>query len=75
MSSAEQKSGAEAGLGPHSAFVVQFRRGTELNTGAISGRVEHVVSGRVAHFQSLDELMAFVRRVLSAGGDSHADGI
>lgn len=75
MSSAEQKSGVEAELGPHSAFVIQFHRGTELSGGTVSGRVEHVVSGRVARFQSLDELMAFVRRVLGTMGDSHAGDI
>jgi hypothetical protein len=29
------------------------------------GRVEHVLSGQVAHFQSLNELLAFVARVLA----------
>jgi hypothetical protein len=29
------------------------------------GRVEHVVSGQVAHFHSLAELLAFMTRVLT----------
>lgn len=72
MSSTEEQSGAEAELGRRSAFVVQFRQATALEAGTISGRVEHVVSGRVAHFGSLDELMTFVRRVLRANQDSAA---
>jgi hypothetical protein len=30
----------------------------------MAGRVEHVVSGKAARFQSLDELVAFMREVL-----------
>jgi hypothetical protein len=29
------------------------------------GRVEHVVSGQATHFDSLEELLAFMRRVLT----------
>jgi hypothetical protein len=49
---------------PAQAFVVQFGRDTALDTGRMAGRVEHVVSGRVARFQSLDELVAFMTQVL-----------
>ena len=49
---------------PAQAFVVQFGRETALDTGRMAGRVEHVVSGRVARFQSLDELLAFMTTVL-----------
>jgi hypothetical protein len=49
---------------PAQAFVVQFRRETVVDTGRIAGRVEHVVSGKVARFQSLDELMAFMTEML-----------
>ncbi len=50
---------------PAQAFVVQFGRETDLDTGRLAGRVEHVVSGKVARFQSVDELMAFMTEVLS----------
>ena len=30
------------------------------------GRVEHVVSGQAAHFATLEELLAFMTRVLAA---------
>jgi len=50
---------AEAPLPPHRAFVVQFRSGR-----ALGGRVEHVVSGRVARFRSLAELGTVVKQLL-----------
>ena len=51
---------------PTQAFVVQFGRETAVDTGRLSGRVEHVVSGKVARFESLDELVAFMTEVLRA---------
>jgi hypothetical protein len=30
------------------------------------GRVEHVVSGQMTHFHSLEELAAFIKRVLAS---------
>jgi len=50
---------------PQWAFVVQFRAETEVERRAWSGRVEHVVSGQATHFQSLEELLAFIARVLA----------
>jgi hypothetical protein len=29
------------------------------------GRAEHVVSGRATHFETLDELLGFIQRVLA----------
>ena len=49
---------------PTQAFVVQFGRETAVDSGHLVGRVEHVVSGKVARFQSLDELVAFMTAVL-----------
>jgi hypothetical protein len=49
---------------PTQAFVVQFGRETVVDTGRLAGRVEHVVSGKVSRFQSLDELVAFMTEVL-----------
>ncbi len=42
------------------AFVVQFHREADPGAGRFLGRIEHVVSGRVGHFQSLEELVALV---------------
>jgi hypothetical protein len=33
----------------------------------VAGRVEHVVSGQATHFASLEELLAFIVRVLAQG--------
>ena len=49
---------------PAQAFVVQFGRETAVDTGHMVGRVKHVVSGKVARFQSLDALIAFMTAVL-----------
>jgi hypothetical protein len=46
-------------LSPHWAFVVQFRA-TPGGPAYTAGRVEHLVSGRTAHFQSLEELSAYL---------------
>ena len=48
------------------AFVVQFGAETAVEGGQFLGRVEHIVSGAVAHFHTLDELWDFMRQVLAA---------
>jgi hypothetical protein len=50
----------------HWAFVVHFRTNTDLPQGRIGGRVEHVVSGQSTHFDSLEELLAFMAQVLAS---------
>ena len=52
-------------LSVHRAFVVHFRLSTNLARGPIEGRVEHVVSGQSTHFDSLEELLTFLARVLT----------
>jgi hypothetical protein len=54
-------------LSPRRAFVVQFREGTGDTPDMFVGRVEHVVSGRAAHFHSARQLNRFMRRMLNAG--------
>jgi len=56
----------ESPLSPYRAFVVQFRKETEVARGRVSGRVEHVVSGQATHFASLEELLTFIGQVLAA---------
>jgi hypothetical protein len=51
-------------LSPQYAFVVQWATDTHIEAGRIHGRVEHVVSRQATHFTSLDELLAFMARVL-----------
>jgi hypothetical protein len=47
------------------AFVVLFRAGTDVAAHHCDGRLEHVASGRVTHFQSVEELAALLRRWLT----------
>lgn len=57
-----------AGPGPlsvHYALLVHFRVGSDVAHGRLAGRVEHVVSGQATHFSSLEELLAFMARVLT----------
>ena len=49
----------------HRAFVVQFRAEAQVQCGHFAGRVEHVVSGQAMHFASLEELLAFMTKVLT----------
>ena len=53
---------------PERAFVVEFSSGGETSRKEyLSGRVEHVVSGRAARFASAGELLDFVHGVLRSG--------
>ena len=60
-----QQHTGKAPLSVHWAFVVHFRLSTNIAQGQIEGRVEHVVSGQSTHFDSLEELLAFMGRVLA----------
>jgi hypothetical protein len=51
------------------AFVVHLRPGARPEQGQVAGRVEHIASGRSAHFGSLPELLAFLGRVLGTLGE------
>ena len=51
-------------LPPQGAFVVQFGSDTDPAAHRLSGRVEHVVSGRASRFESLEALLDFIARVL-----------
>jgi hypothetical protein len=46
------------------AFVVQVHADAKVEQGQWQGRVEHVVSYQATRFQSLDELLAFIVKVL-----------
>jgi hypothetical protein len=45
------------------AFVVQPHADADLEQGQWQGRVEHLVTYQVTHFQSLEELQAFLVRM------------
>jgi hypothetical protein len=57
-----------APLSRHWAFVVQLREGTALTPEALHGRVEHIESGQAMHFSSVEDLLAFMTRVLRQRG-------
>jgi hypothetical protein len=48
------------------AFVVQLRGDANLAQGDFRGRVEHLVSMQATHFESIEELIAFIGRVVAA---------
>lgn len=52
------------------AFVVQLSAEADMERKRVEGRVEHVISGRATHSQTLQELTAFMRRVL---GDTSSE--
>jgi hypothetical protein len=56
----------ESPLSPHRAFVVQLREQADVEQGRWAGRVEHVTSGQATHFQSLEEMVTFIRAVLAS---------
>ena len=55
-------------LSVHTAFVVHFRRNTDIAHDRIAGRVEHVVTGQRQQFASLEELLRFIAQILN---DTH----
>ena len=54
-----------APLSVQHAFVVHFRVNSEVAQGRVAGRVAHLASGQSTHFASLEELLAFMGRVLA----------
>jgi len=46
------------------SFVIQFCVDGEIQPELMAGRIEHIASSRTAHFQSLEELLTFINRVL-----------
>ena len=55
---------SQPSLPTNRVFVVQFRTPPPGAPARYDGRVEHLVSGQVARFHSLEELLAFMIRVL-----------
>jgi hypothetical protein len=53
-------SDAHPSLPTNRAFVVQFRLPAAGAAPTYAGRVEHVVSGEIRRFQSLEELLEFM---------------
>jgi hypothetical protein len=47
------------------AFVLQLAPETDAAHGVFAGRVDHVASGRSQRFQTMEQVLAFVTRVLT----------
>mgnify|MGYP003393967777 CR=1 FL=1 len=47
------------------AFVVQLHRDARVENGEFKGKVEHIVSYQAKRFESLEELAAFIVRVVT----------
>ena len=56
------------------AFVVQLSREALGTQDSFRGRAEHVVSGRATHFETVDELLAFIERELTRLRESRKSG-
>jgi hypothetical protein len=56
---------SQPSLPSNRVFVVQFRTQPPGGPAGYDGRVEHLVSGQVVRFHSLEELLAFMTRVLA----------
>lgn len=58
------------GLQYTNAFVIQFRSAAETGANRLAGRIEHVASGRTATFESLEELLQALLRMLKSNASS-----
>ena len=47
------------------AFVVQLYAEAQVEQGHFRGRVEHLVSHQAAHFESLEDLLAFIVSIVT----------
>ena len=52
------------------AFVIQFRKESDIEAGRFEGRIEHMASYEATRFHSLDELLAFIARVLNEASNN-----
>jgi hypothetical protein len=56
---------SQPSLPSNRVFVVQFRSQPTEVSSSYDGRVEHMVSGQVTRFHSLEDLLAFIVSVLA----------
>jgi hypothetical protein len=56
---------SQPSLPTNRVFVVQFRPQPPGASSVYDGRVEHLISGQVARFHSLEELLGFMVSVLA----------
>jgi len=46
------------------SFVIKFKSETDPDAERFQGRIEHVATSRIAQFESLEEMLRFLRKVL-----------
>ena len=51
-------------LSIHRSFIIRLYPSVDPDAVEISGRVEHVVSGKAQEFHSVEELLRFIRQLL-----------
>jgi hypothetical protein len=56
------------------AFVVQFSAETDPRRGTVTGRMEHLQTGRRSRFASADELLAWIMAMLAGADATRDDG-
>jgi len=61
-------SGPDRPLPAERAFVVQLHVEADVARGRVVGRIVHVVSGQTVHFDTLEDLLTFIDRVLRSRG-------
>jgi hypothetical protein len=52
---------------PRGAFLVECSSSETVSDDQLSGRVEHIVSGKATSFESASKLIDFMRRMLRSG--------
>ncbi|SEQ19861.1 hypothetical protein SAMN04488038_104257 [Solimonas aquatica] len=62
-------------LKPELAFVVQLQTVDPMHPELLSGRIEHIASGQILRFQSLQELHAFMGRHAAAPARPRGDEV
>src|SRR5262245_41344809 len=67
------RSKQESSLPPDRAFVIQFRSGGGPEETGLRGRVEHLTSCEMTHFQTQEELLSFIKKILLSVPQAHAD--
>ena len=66
----KQANNPHSTLRPQGAFVVQFHADAEVGERRISGRIDHLMSGDSAPFDSLEMMLAFVAKHKGAGNEN-----
>ena len=70
---AQSEAPTRAALPAARAFVVQLRADADPARGVVSGRIEHIVSGAAALFESVEELVDWMRDAVARSAESSAD--